>query len=97
MDEVVVLIDGVPLSLTVAVPWLAATVIEMVSCWPASLAGPALSLARTKMSTEASSLVVAVSSLATGASLTSVTVTDTVAVALLASRTPLVVPLSVIV
>ena len=59
-----------------------------------SFAGPVLSLLRGSKTSAVSSAVVALSSLATGGSFTSVTVTFTVAVAHLESGEPLVVPLS---
>ena len=83
--------------LVVTVPWAPSVTAVTVRVWPDSLAGPVLSLARTLVVTEPSSATVAVSLTASGVSLTSVTVTLTVAVSLLGSATPLVVPLSVIV
>ena len=78
-----------------AVPWAGAEVIEsIVSVCPDSFAGPAESLKRTSTSTFPSSATEAVSSPATGGSLTSVTLTLTVAVAVFGSAAPLVVPLS---
>ena len=80
------------------VPWAPWVTAVTVSVWPASLAGPLMSLARTRSKlTEPSSATLVESSTAVGLSLTSVTVTLTVAVLVFGSATPLVVPLSVIV
>ena len=68
-----------------------------VRVWLPSLAGPVESLAVRSLAKESvpSSATVVESATAVGASLTSVTVTLTVAVSALGSATPLVVPLSV--
>jgi len=81
----------VPLALIVAVPWAGWVTDATVSGSPSG----SPSLPSTATLTEPSSATVAVSATAVGASLTSVTVIVTVAVALFGSATPLVVPLSV--
>src|SRR5438270_11169722 len=70
-------------------PWLGASTCETCTIWLDSLAGPALSLAAASIATEPSSATVAVSGLAVGASLTSLTVTVTVPVSDLGSAAPL--------
>ena len=85
-----------PLRLTL--PWVSLPTAVMVSVWPDSLAGPGESFAvkvAVPTVTDPSSATVSESVAATGRSLTSVTVTETVAVSDLKSLTPLVVPLSV--
>ena len=79
----------------VALPWAGASTCETCTSWLDSLAGPGLSLPAASIATEPSSATVAASGLATGGSLTSVTVTETVPVSLRGSGEPLVVPLSV--
>src|SRR5207244_2892963 len=87
-----------PALVIATVPWAGWVTLVIVSVWVASLAGPLAALARTRIVVAAaSSARVLLSATAVGLSLTSVTVIDTVAVSDLASRTPLVVPLSVIV
>src|SRR5438045_3990888 len=83
-----------PELMIVALPWAGASTCETCTCWLASLAGPGLSLSLHAALPISSSATVAASGLATGGSLTSVTVTETVPVSLRGSGEPLVVPLS---
>src|SRR5256885_9408272 len=69
--------------------WLEVTFEVAVSVGVGSSDGPVLSLLRGSKVTDPSSATVVASSTAVGTSLTSVTVIDTVAVALLGSLTPL--------
>ena len=82
-----------------AVPPTAPLTAMIVRLWPLSLAEPTLSLPSRSAkamvrAAESSSTAPRVSPVATGASFTSVTVQLTVAVEVLKSATPLVVPLS---
>src|SRR5438045_9303192 len=70
----------------VALPWAGASTCETCTSWLDSLAGPGLSLPAASIATEPSSATVAASGLATGGSLTSVTVTETVPVSLQIGR-----------
>jgi hypothetical protein len=69
-----------PELITDAEPWLGAELIEStVNVCPDSFAGPGVSLALTSITFAVSSAVVAVSSFATGGSLTALMVSETVA------------------
>ncbi len=72
-------------------PWVTSVTVRV---WVDSFAGPVESLSRTLIVTLSSSATESLSSTASGSSLTSVTVVDTVPMSHLASSTALVVPLS---
>src|SRR5438045_8698248 len=74
----------------VALPWAGASTCETCTSWLDSLAGPGLSLPAASIATEPSSATVAASGLATGGSLTSVTVTEIVLVGLVLGASQLV-------